>query len=497
MNTARMEPSHHILLTGATGYVGGRLLARLTKDGARVRCLVRRLEDFATRSSDRITFVQGDLLKPDTLTASLEGIDVAYYLVHAMGSGADFEKLDQQAAANFAAAAKQAGVKRIIYLGGLGDESESLSAHLRSRHEVGRILQTSGCIVLEFRASVILGTGSLSFELIRALVERLPVMVTPRWVEVQAQPIHIRDVIDYLVAALGVEAAASEVYEIGGPDRCTYGDLMRSYAEQRGLRRWMFSVPFLTPHLSSLWLGLVTPVYARVGRKLIGSIRHPTVVHSSAAKEAFPSAQPLGLSEAMARVLEDEATAVAETRWCDAMSTGGQKEPPAAARAGPRLTDHRSLIVPVPASAAFTPIRRIGGKRGWYFASWLWRIRGYVDLLVGGVGLRRGRRDPEQLRVGEPLDFWRVEAYEPETRLVLRAEMKLPGKAWLEYRVEPDGDGSRIHQTAIFDPRGIFGRLYWWSVLPLHALIFGGMLRAIGRKAVDEDERAAAARSDS
>lgn len=487
MSTKKSSAGMRILLTGATGYVGGRLLSRLEREGRRVRCLVRRLEEFADETSDHVEFVQGDLLEPATLRSALEAIDVAYYMVHAMGSGPDFEALDQQAATNFAQAAKAAGVKRIIYLGGLGDETESLSPHLRSRHEVGRILKGSGATVLELRASIILGTGSLSFELIRALVERLPIMITPRWVRVEAQPILITDVLAYLVAALDLPEQDSQVFEIGGADRRTYGDLMNAYAKQRGLRRWMIGVPFLTPHLSSLWLGLITPLYARVGRKLIGSIRNPTVVHSDAAATAFPSIEPLGLEAAMAQVLEAEDASVAETRWCDAVSAGGQKGRQAVSDSGTRFLDQRSLVVAVPAHAAFAPIRKIGGTRGWYCGTWLWRLRGFIDLLVGGVGLRRGRRDPDHLRVGEPLDFWRVEALEPDRRLVLRAEMKLPGNAWLEFQVEPEDDGCRIHQTAIFDARGVLGRLYWWAVFPLHAWIFGGMLSGIARRALEED----------
>ncbi|MDF1699754.1 MAG: SDR family oxidoreductase [Planctomycetota bacterium] len=497
MNSASPAGDATVLLTGATGYVGGRLLSRLKDKGLRIRCLVRRLEEFEGQGTERVEFVQGDLLDPGSLRAALEGVEVAYYMVHAMGSGPDFEALDQQAATNFAQAAKVAGVKRIIYLGGLGDESESLSPHLRSRHEVGRLLKDSGSTVLELRASIILGTGSLSFELIRALVERLPIMITPRWVRVEAQPILITDVLAYLVAALDLPQTQSQVFEIGGADRCTYGDLMNAYAKQRGLRRWMIGVPFLTPHLSSLWLGLITPLYARGGRKLIGSIRNPTVVQSDAARTAVPEIEPLGLDAAMAQVLEAEDASVAQTRWCDAVSAGGQHVRQAAPKSGTRFLDQRSLVVAASAHAAFAPIRKIGGTRGWYCGTWLWRVRGFIDLLVGGVGLRRGRRDPDHLRVGEPLDFWRVEALEPDRRLVLRAEMKLPGKAWLEYQVEPEGEGSRIHQTAIFDARGVLGRLYWWAVFPLHAWIFSGMLAGIARRALEEHASAEAARTGS
>ena len=484
----------HILLTGATGYVGGRLLARFEQEARRVRCLVRRKQQLTVEESERITAVQGDLLDPDTLPAALEGIDVAYYLVHLMGAEGDFEALDQQAARNFATAARAAGVKRIIYLGGLGEESEDLSPHLRSRQEVGRILRESGATVLEFRASIILGTKSLSFEMIRALVERLPIMITPRWVRVQAQPILITDVLQYLEGGLTIDLRDSQVVEIGGADACSYGDLMQEYAAQRGLRRWFLDVPFLTPKLSSLWLGLITPVYARVGRELISSIRNATIVTTDDAARLFPGIQPLGVHAAVERVLRAETTAVAQTSWSDARSSGGRRKDPDAWKAGPRLLDKRAAPSPLAPAAAFVPIRRIGGTRGWYYASWLWRLRGFVDLLVGGVGLRRGRRDPDNLRVGEALDFWRVEDYEPDRRLLLRAEMKVPGRAWLELEVEPVGAGSLVHQTAVFDPRGVLGRLYWWGVWPLHALIFRGMLKRIVQRGLEdaEDARAAA-----
>jgi hypothetical protein len=344
----------------------------------------------------------------------------------------------------------------------------------------------------------VLGSGSLSFELVRALVERLPVMITPRWVRVQAQPILITDVIRYLVAALDVPLSESEVYEIGGRDVCSYGDIMREYARQRGLRRWMISVPVLTPRLSSLWLGLVTPVYARVGRKLIGSIRHPTVVTDDKAARRFPDIRPAGLADSIARALRAEDEALRKSRWCDAVSSGGDRAvPPADTRYGRRLVDARSRRVDVGPESAFAPVRRIGGRTGWYFGTWLWRVRGFVDLLVGGVGLRRGRRDPERLRVGEPLDFWRVEAFEPERRLLLKAEMKLPGRAWLEFRVEPEEGGSRIHQVAVFDPLGLGGQLYWWALYPLHCLIFAGMLRRLAKRAARAESMAEPATSPS
>ena len=477
-----------ILLTGATGYVGGRLLRALEARSIPVRCLARRPEHVRHTTAE---VVAGDVFDPPSLTRAMAGVQTAYYLVHSMGSTGDFEKQDRRAAENFGAAAKSAGVQRIIYLGGLGDDRGGLSPHLRSRHEVGEVLRASGAPVTEFRASIIIGSGSLSFEMIRALVERLPVMITPRWVNSPAQPIAIEDVVAYLieaaepVAALGKRGLPpdspnrayqarlqNEIYEIGGPDVVSYGGLMREYARQRGLRRVMIPVPVLTPYVSSLWLGLVTPLFARIGRKLIDSIRHPTVVRDDRARREFPI-QPLGVREAMAHALRDEDR---ESHWSDA---AGALRHWGGVRFGNRLVDQRRVELPVSGAEAFAPVRRIGGKTGWYFANWLWRLRGAMDLLIGGVGMRRGRRDPDRLRVGDVVDCWRVEAIEPDRRLRLCAEMKLPGRAWLEFLVEPTATGSRITQTATFDPIGLTGLLYWYAIWPLHELVFRGMLRGI------------------
>jgi len=477
-----------ILVTGATGYVGGRLWRRLETEGRRVRCLGRRREVLASRVGAGTEVVEGDVLQPETLTPALAGVDTAYYLIHSMGSGQDFEEQDRVAASNFAAAARQAGVRRIIYLGGLGHGGD-LSPHLRSRHEVGEVLRESGVPVLEFRASIVLGSGSLSFEMVRALVDRLPVMITPRWVEVEAQPIAIDDLLAYLVAALDIPLHASRIFEIGGADRVSYGDLMREYARQRQLRRAMIRVPFLTPRLSSLWLGLVTPIYARVGRKLIESIRHPTFVRDPAALEVFP-VRPLGMREAIAAALRNEEREVAESRWYDAYSSGGEGQSWAGVQFRNRYIDARAREVSVSPARAFAPIDRIGGRIGWYAYDWLWRVRGFLDLLIGGVGVRRGRPPPGHLRVGDALDFWRVEAYEPGRRLRLSAEMKLPGRAWLEFVVEPAEGGAVIKQTALFDPVGLFGLLYWYAVYPLHRLVFAGMLRGIARAAGERPREA-------
>lgn len=472
-----------ILLTGASGYVGGRLLPRLEATGRQVRCLTRRPEALRARVAAGTEIVSGDVLDVSSLGPALAGVSTAYYLVHSMGATGSFEEADRTGARLFGEAAKAAGVRRIIYLGGLGDDSETLSAHLRSRQEVGLVLGAAGVPVIEFRASVVIGSGSLSFELIRALVEHLPVMITPRWVKVPAQPIAIDDVLDYLLAALDVPEGQERIYEIGGADQVSYADLMRAYARRRGMRLRMISIPVLTPFLSSLWLGLVTPLYARIGRKLIESIVHATVVRDSSARIAFPAVHPMGVDEAIRRALASEDAQLARTRWSDAMSAAGVPRTWGGVQFGPRLVDSRSVQVAVTPAQAFVPIQRIGGDAGWYAWNWLWRLRGFLDLLAGGVGTRRGRPAPDVLRVGDTLDFWRVEAVEAGHLLRLSAEMKLPGRAWLEFEVTADGSGARIRQTASFDPVGLGGRLYWYALYPVHELVFGGMLREIARLA--------------
>jgi uncharacterized protein YbjT (DUF2867 family) len=475
-----------ILLTGATGYIGGRLLKALEARGHRVRCLARRPDFLRPRVGELTEIVKGDLLDSTSLEPAMAGVHSAYYLVHSMGSTGAFEEEDRRAAGFFADRAREAGVRRIIYVGGLGRGGQ-LSRHLASRQEVGRILRQSGVLTIEFRASIIIGSGSLSFEMIRALADRLPVMITPRWVRISAQPIAIEDVIAYLMAALDIEVDGSTVLEIGGADRVSYSDIMLEYAHQRGLRRLMIPVPVLSPRLSSLWLGLVTPVYARVGRKLIDSITHETVVEDDAALRLF-DIRPRGMREAVERALGNEDQEVAETRWSDALSSPGPARTWGGVKFGSRLVDSRSAQVPHPPSQAFEPLRRIGGETGWYYGNWLWRLRGFLDLLVGGAGLRRGRRDPEWLAPGDTVDFWRVEAVEPDRLLRLVAEMKLPGRAWLQFEVEGDQSGSTIRQTSIFDPVGLMGLLYWYLLYPLHSRVFAGMLRGIVRAAKSQRE---------
>ncbi len=477
-----MPTDSRVLLTGGTGYVGGRLIPLLEQRGFRLRCLARRPEFLQSRVGPATEVVAGDVLQPESLLTALQNVETAFYLVHSMGTGKDFEDEDRIAARNFAEAAKQNGVRRIIYLGGLGDEQQQLSKHLRSRQEVGHILRESGAQVIEFRAAIVIGSGSLSFELIRALVQKLPVMLCPKWVSTPSQPIAIEDLLNYLLSAMDLPDGPSDIFEIGGPDQMSYSEIMREYARQRGLKRWMISVPFLSPRLSSLWLGLVTPVYARVGRKLVDSLRNPTVVTNSHTSEVF-AIRPRGVSEAIARALVNEDQELTATRWSDALSSSGRLKRWGGIPFGTRLVDSREVEVSVPVDSAFAPIQQIGGRTGWYYANWLWRLRGWLDLLVGGVGLRRGRRAYSELRIGDAIDWWRVEAFEPNRRLRLVAEMKLPGRAWLEFEVEPTASGSRIRQTAEFDPVGLTGLAYWYVIYPLHELVFGGMLNDIAKAA--------------
>jgi uncharacterized protein YbjT (DUF2867 family) len=467
-----------IFLTGATGYVGGRLLRRLEAKGLSVRCLCRNPEVLAGRVAPRTEVVAGDLLRPASLGSALFGVDTAFYLVHSMQAGPEFEKRELEAATNFACAALAAGVRRIIYLGALA-HGDALSPHMRSRAQTGELLRASGIPVIEFRASVVIGSGSASFELIRALVERLPVMVTPRWVHTEAQPIAIEDVIEYLTEALEAPENGGMVVEIGGKDTTSYLGIMREYARQQKLRRWFLAVPFLSPALSSRWLTLITPLYASIGRCLIESVRTPSVVRDPEPSRRF-RVRPMGITRAIERALANEDQSAAGTRWSDAARMGASGAEPGR----DVLRTEHTATVPLPADAAFSPIRRIGGRTGWYFGNWLWRLRGLFDLMTGGVGMRRGRPDPETPLPGTTLDFWRVQIYEPARRLRLLAEMHVPGRAWLEFRAEPGRDSTVIRQIAYFEPRGLSGLLYWYLLWPVHEMMFRGMLRRIAAAAL-------------
>jgi uncharacterized protein YbjT (DUF2867 family) len=395
-----------------------------------------------------------------------------------------FLERESTSARNFAEAARAAGIRRIIYLGGLGRPEDGLSSHLASRQDVGRLLRESGAQPVEFRASVILGSGSTSFEMIRGLVDRLPVLIAPRWVNTLAQPIAVEDVLAYLLAALDVvlpEPCAT--YEIGGADKVSYGEMMKAYAASQGLRRVFVGVPWLTPRLSAHWLAFVTPLYYRVGRHLLEGVRNETVVTNDDAARDFPHIRPMGVDAAIARALANEDHTFAETRWSDARSSSPSARQWPGRRVGRRYMDQRVLEVDCPPDRVFSAVLCIGGPKGWYAWTWLWGLRGLLDQIRGGVGARRGRRDPTCRIPGDTGDFWRVEEVEPDRRLRLAAEMRMPGRGWLQFDCDPlPGGGTRIVQTALWDPVGLAGHLYWFSMWPMHQLIFGSMVRGIARE---------------
>ncbi|MFG2573835.1 SDR family oxidoreductase [Streptomyces sp. NPDC048481] len=482
------------LVTGATGYIGGRLVPELLAAGHRVRCLARdpdRLRDHPWAGD--VETVRGDVTDAASVAAALDGVEVAYYLVHALASGDDFEETDRRAARIFGERCRAAGVRRIVYLGGLtpADVPErELSPHLRSRAEVGRILLDCGVPAAVLRAAVVIGSGSASFEMLRYLTERLPVMVTPSWVHTRIQPVAVRDVLRALVGCARLPAHVSRTFDIGGPDVLTYREMMLRYAAIAELpRRLIVSLPMLTPGLSSHWVGLVTPVPASIARPLTESLRHEVVCHEHdiARHVPGPPGHPLGFDEAVRLALRKVREAQVATRWSSASVPGAPSDPlptdPGWA-GGSLYTDVRDLAVDAPPASLWRVIEGIGGDNGWYSFPLAWAVRGRLDRLAGGVGLRRGRRDAARLRVGDTLDFWRVEEIEPGRMLRLRAEMRLPGLAWLELRAEAAADGrARFHQRAVFHPHGLLGHAYWWSVAPFHALVFGGMARNIAQAA--------------
>ncbi len=488
MEIPNTQSSHNqtVLVTGATGYIGGRLVPRLLDGGYHVRCLVRDPSRLQGRHwQTAVEVIQGDVLEPDSLQPAMQGVDAAYYLVHSMSGGQGFQERDLQAASNFGSAAQQAGVKRIIYVGGLADETADLSKHLQSRQQTGNALRAAGVPVTEFRAAVIVGSGSLSFEMIRYLTERVPVMIAPRWVYTRTQPISIREVLEYLTAALTTPASSGKIIEIGGADVITYGDMMMIYAELRGLKRWMVPVPVLTPRLSSYWVNLVTPIPAAIARPLIAGLRNENIVREPSAHQLFPQIEPVGYRTAVKRALGRLNASEVETAWSDALSTSQGDIPPVILTTHEgMILEQRQLAVQAAPDQLYRVFTGLGGQRGWLYMNWAWRLRGLLDRLIGGVGLRRGRRDADDLRVGDALDFWRVEALEPDQRLLLRAEMIVPGKAWLQFSVKPhNSGGTLLTQTAFFAPKGLFGFLYWYGLYPLHSLIFSGLIRQIARRA--------------
>ncbi len=483
MNT---ETKPIILVTGATGYIGGRLVPRLLEAGYPVRVLARDVNRLQGRQwFERVEIVQGDVLKPETLVPAMAGVGAAYYLVHSMSSSQDFHQRDLLAASNFGQAAKAAGVMRIIYLGGLGDPEADLSQHLRSRQQTGEALRQSGVPVTEFRAAIIVGSGSLSFEMVRYLTERIPVMICPRWVHTRVQPIAIRNVLEYLVATLDEPASAGEILEIGGADILTYGEMMTQYAQERGLRRVLLSVPVLTPRLSSYWVHWMTPVPASIARPLIEGLRNEVIARDDTARRLFPEIVPLNYRTAVRHALAHLDARDVETTWNDALATSqGDMTPVILTTHDGMMIERRQKITAAPPSTVYQAFSSLGGNRGWPYFNWAWRLRGMLDRLIGGVGYRRGRRDPEELRVGDTLDFWRVEAVEPGRLLRLRAEMKVPGRAWLQFEAKPVQDSKTLlTQTAFFASKGLFGLLYWYALYPIHGLIFWGMIRKLAEQA--------------
>ncbi|MCP9977338.1 SDR family oxidoreductase [Actinomadura madurae] len=477
------------LVTGASGYIGGRLVPELLDAGHRVRCMARsarRLRDQPW--AGRVEIAEADATDPGATRRALEGVDVAYYLIHAIGGRGGFAENDRRAARTFADAAQEAGVGRLVYLGGM-DPEEELSPHLRSRAEVGEIMLAGGVPAAWLRAAVIIGSGSASFEMLRYLTERLPVMVTPHWVHTRIQPIAIRDVLHYLVRAADLPADVNRGFDIGGPDVLTYTDMMRRYAAVAGLRRRIIvPVPVLSPRLSSLWVGAITPVPGALARPLVESLRNEVVCRENDIAEHVPPPPggPVGFDRSVALALRRIREGGVATRWSSAATPGAPSDPlptdPNWA-GGSLYTDERTCVTHAPPDRLWEVVEGIGGDRGWYSFPLAWRVRGLIDRLIGGVGLRRGRRDPRRLRVGETVDFWRVEEIEPGRLLRLRAEMRLPGLAWLELAVHRSGGHTVLDQRALFHPRGLAGHAYWWASRPFHHRVFKGMCQGIARAA--------------
>ena len=483
-----MSTTLRCLVTGSSGYIGGRLVPELLAAGYQVRCMARDPGKLSDRPwTDDVEIAAADVMDAAAVRRALQDVDVAYYLIHSLGTGSSFEQKDRDAAGLFARAASDAGVRRIVYLGGIvSGPAGDLSPHLRSRGEVGDILLRSGVPTAALQAAVIIGSGSASFEMLRYLTERLPVMVTPKWVKTRIQPIAVSDVLRYLVGCATLPDDVSRRFDIGGPDILTYAEMMQRYTEAAGLRsRVLVPVPLLTPGLSSLWVGLVTPVPAGLARPLVESLRNEVVCaeHDIAQYVPDPPDGLLPIGEALTLALRHTAEGDVSTRWSSAGTPGAPSDPlpsdPAWA-GGSLFVDDRSAVVEASPEALWRVIEGIGGETGWYSFPLAWAVRGLMDRLAGGVGLRRGRRDPRHLLPGDALDFWRVEAITPGSLLRLRAEMKLPGLAWLELSVgRDDQDRTVYHQRAIFQPRGAAGIAYWRSISPFHGAVFGGMVKNI------------------
>jgi uncharacterized protein YbjT (DUF2867 family) len=480
-----MPSSKLILVTGATGYVGGRLVPRLLDAGYRVRCLVRDPNRLQGRSwLGRVEVLGGDALMPGTLTDAMQGVSAAYYLIHGKQGGKIDAERDLTVARNFGQAAGEAGIEQIIYLGELVDPTSELSPYLRARHETGSILRYSNVPVTEFRAGMIVGSGSALFEMIRYLTEREPVLICPAWFFSQAQPIAIRDVLSYLVAALETPESIGKMIEIGGPTRLTYAGMLLGYAKERNLKRLLIRTPFYAPRLSAYWVHMVTPIHWRVVLPLIEGLRARLIVRDDAAKKLFPQIKPMDFQTAVHLALGRIQRDNVETSWSDALVTvAGDIKPYKFIIEEGTFVETRQLLLDLSPEAVFRSFAGIGGERGWLYMDWAWGMRGWIDKAVGGVGIRRGRRHPDDIRPGESLDFWRVEDVEKNRLLRLHAEMKLPGKAWLQFESLPQNDKTLLTVTAYFAPHGLFGLLYWYAMWPFHKFIFDGLTRRVASRA--------------
>ena len=476
----------NILITGASGYIGSRLANKLAKiKNYNVICLARNPQNIQNKFEHlNVEIKQGDLLDSKSIINICENIDIAYYLVHSLSEKANFHKYEIECAQNFIKEASKSKIKKIIYLGGLGINKENgLSKHLRSRHEVGNILRSSNIPCIEFQASIIIGKGGISYEIMKSLVERLPAMITPKWVSSLSQPIWIEDVLSYLTISINNNYNSSKIVQIGGPDIISYKKLMQIYAKTIGVRRFMLSVPVLTPRLSSLWLGVVTPVYSRVGRKLIDSLTTDSIITDPLPSNSYP-VKPINVEKSILLSLNNN-NDIIESRWNDSISSSIPYSPKdKKSQYKYKYKDVREKFVLVDKEKAFEPINKIGGKNGWYFANTLWKIRGWIDLLIGGVGLRRERRDSKLFTIGDTLDWWRICDSTPNKMVKFESEMKLPGKAFLKFELLPKHNGVIIKQTATFITNKITGILYWKALFPIHVIVFKGMLSKIANKAI-------------
>ena len=484
--------SKNILVTGSTGYVGGRLVPQLLEKGYNIRVLVRNPERLKNRSwHSKVEIFKGDVLKLDTLAELFKNIDLAYYLIHGMSDDNNFETTDVKAARNFCLAAKNYSVEKIIYLGGLAESNDKLSKHLSSRHKTGEVLRESGIDITEFRAGVIVGSGSLSFEMIRNLTERIPIMICPRWIYTKTQPIAISNIMEYLINTISLDIPKNQIFEIGGQDILSYGEMIKEYSKVRKLNRYLIPVPVLTPTLSSYWVHWTTPLSANITRPLVQSLKNESIVKNKSVDRYFSNIKLISYKQAVNIALEKLNKELVETSWSDSLSSSEGKDLIVDIKSIEGLiVEKRSRIIKNSKKNIFSYLLSLGGENGWLYANILWVIRGYIDLLVGGVGLRRGRRNPAELKQGDALDFWRVEKLILNKLIRLKAEMKLPGSAWLQYEIiSINNEKSELIQSAYFAPRGLGGLAYWYLLYPIHKIIFSGLIKTIGERVENNENQ--------